>query len=189
MSLQIFIGPMYAGKTTKLMHMFHNDKNKNKIIIDYEIYDTSNNITIGELENHKEVTISNVIKTKKLNNILNESYYNDDDFIYYQKMNKAQNIYINECQFFPDLKECVIIWLKQNKNIFIYGLDGDYKAELFGQTSSLIPYCSYIEKIKGTCKLCNNESLLSYRTNNQVEQFVPNYDIYIPLCFKCKIDI
>lgn len=176
MSLQIYIGPMFAGKTTKMINMFSFDRNK-KIAIDYK--DNSDEVTIESLYNHNNFMLEKTYKTKHLKSL----------WTYDNTLIQSQNIYINECQFFSDLKEFVLECLKKNKNVYLYGLDGDYKQSIFGQTFELIPYCDYIEKIKGMCHCCNNESLISYRTSSQKEQYLPNNDCYIPLCIKCREDM
>ena len=176
MTLQIYIGPMFAGKTTKMIQMFSFDRDT-KIAIDYK--DNSDEVTIEPLQNHNDFILENTYKTKYL-----KSLWDYDNILF-----RSQNIYINECQFFSDLKEFVLECLKKNKNIYLYGLDGDFKQTIFGQTFELIPYCDYIEKIKGTCHCCSNESLISYRTSSQKEQYLPNNDCYIPLCLNCKHEL
>lgn len=185
MTLEIYMGPMYAGKTSKMIQMYESNRCTQKIAIDYEMNTRKSNVTFSSIQNHNSHELMDCYKTKFLAHLKDESYY-DEQFKYYQSFLHAQYIYINECQFFPDLKEMVISWLKQGKHIYLYGLDGDFKMDLFGQTSMLIPYCSYIEKLKGICKLCSNPSVVSHRTSTDMQVFLPNADNYIPLCLKCK---
>ena len=76
--------------------------------------------------------------------------------------------------------------MNEDKNVYLYGLDADFKMELFGQTTMLIPYCSYIEKLTGICQICNNSSIVSHRISLDTQVFLPNAESYIPLCLKCK---
>ena len=176
MSLEIYIGPMYAGKTTKMMEMYYKNNCPLKIVVDY--CDHEHGVSMSSLNNHNNTTLHGVYKVKTLLSLC-ESH---DASI-------AQHVYINECQFFPDLYEYVIQCLKRDVCVYLYGLDGDFKQELFGQTMSLIPYCSHIEKIQGTCNTCSNSSILSYRTCENKEVYLPNSDVYIPLCLKCHKEI
>jgi len=164
---------MFAGKTTKLFEMFRYDSVKNKLVIDYKNEETEE-IVIEYLHNHTEDVLDNVYKTNRLKKISDSIEIRD-----------RSNIYINECQFFPDLKEFVLDQLTKLNNVYLYGLDGDFKQELFGQTMELIPYCKYIEKITGKCECCNNPSLVSYRTSIQKELYLPDSSCYIPLCLAC----
>ena len=43
----------------------------------------------------------------------------------------ASSIFINEAQFYPDLVDFVKHFMK-TKNIYVYGLDGDFKQEKIG---------------------------------------------------------
>ena len=191
MSLQIYLGPMYAGKTTKMIQMIQANRSTKKVAIDYDITDNYKQISIGKLQNHNKIYFEPVYRTKQLSHLMNDSYFEESQigFQSYSNMRCADYIYINECQFFPDLKDQVVSWINEEKHVFLYGLDADYKMELFGQTSLLIPYCCHIEKLKGTCKLCSNPSIASYRTSSDKQVYLPNEDAYIPLCLKCKKDL
>ena len=184
MSLELYIGPMYAGKTTKLIHMFQENKSSQKVVIDFS-FKLSKTVQITDLKNHNDIKLPDVYTTQNLNTLTNESNYENQDFEYYSKFSTTKHIYINECQFFPDLKYNVVSWINKGIHVYLYGLDADYKMELFGQTSLLIPYCNHIEKIKGTCAICKNPSIVSYRTSDERLVFLPNAE-YIPLCLKCR---
>jgi len=45
------------------------------------------------------------------------------------QIREANSIYINEAQFFPDLYDFVLEQLKQNKHLYLYGLDGDFQQK------------------------------------------------------------
>lgn len=184
MSLELYIGPMYAGKTTKLIHMFQQNNSSQKVVIDFS-FKPHKTIQISDLKNHNNIKLSNVYTTQNLTSLSNESNYMNQDFDYYSKFSTTKHIYINECQFFPDLKHNVVSWINKGIHVYLYGLDADYKMELFGQTTLLIPYCNHIEKIKGTCVICKHPSIVSYRTSNDTQVFLPNAE-YIPLCLKCR---
>lgn len=177
MTLEIYIGPMYAGKTTKLINMYYANKETNKVIIDYNTDNDNNMVYIDSLLNHTTQKIDGVYKTKSLKNLYNIS--NDTSY------HSAKYIYINECQFFPDLFDYVTLKLKEQKHIYIYGLDGDFKQDIFGETFSLIPYSSKVEKIQGKCQYCENSSVISHRVTNQKDVYLPDSSLYIPLCLEC----
>ena len=186
MSLQIYIGPMYAGKTSKMIQMFNSNSCEDKIAIDFELNNTDIKLDINVLENHNHIELNKCYKTTKLEYLYDESCYERLSQTYFTKCMTTKHIYINECQFFPDLKSHVIQWLNEDKNVYLYGLDADFKMELFGQTAMLIPYCSYIEKLTGICQICNNSSIVSHRISLDTQVFLPNAESYIPLCLKCK---
>lgn len=180
MVLEIYLGPMYAGKTTKMIEMYNKNESSRKVAIDFNIDDSSNEIIqIKTLYNHNQNHL--------------EGVYNTKDLLYFmencEEMNNVQYIYINECQFFSHLKTFVFICLKRNINVYLYGLDADYKQDLFGETALLIPYCNYIEKIIGTCSMClEKKSIVSHRLTKERQVYLPNSDSYVPLCLSCYLN-
>jgi thymidine kinase len=185
MTLEIYVGPMFSGKTTRMISMFSSNQRSDKVVIDYDLSRVKGSVTIDNLINHNEFELSHVYKACSFDDLSKETSYSANIISSYEHLLHANHIYINECQFFPDLKVFVLECLRKNKCVYLYGLDGDYKQELFGQTAELIPYCTYIEKIKGTCDACNERSVISYRTTNDKELYLPDSDSYIPLCLRC----
>ena len=96
-------------------------------------------------------------------------------------------VYINEAQFFEDLYLFVKQMLFNKKDIYIYGLDGDYKQEKIGNIIDLIPICDNIIKLNGNCYNCKNLSIFSKRIINNKEQYLPDEKYYLPVCRKCLI--
>lgn len=181
-SLQIIMGPMFSGKTELLIQKYNEEwpnqsylscyNNNYKLAINY-IKDTryGNNVIVS----HSGKTISST----NLNTL--SEFINDID-----KINAYTHIFINEAQFFPDLKQSIIKLVEEYfKTVIICGLDSDYKREKFGEIWDLIPYSDNIIKLKGQCNDCMDKSLFTHRVTNEKNQEVIGTDNYIPLCRKC----
>jgi thymidine kinase len=100
----------------------------------------------------------------------------------------ADVILINEGQFFEDIYEEVLEMVeKQNKIVYICGLDGDFKRNKFGRLLDLIPYCDEITKLRSLCAYCKNGTpgIFSHRITNETSQVVIGTNNYIPLCRTC----
>ena len=54
--LHLYLGPMYAGKTTKLIHMYDSNKDLNKVIIDFEPVEYCYE---GKVKNHNNIEMNN----------------------------------------------------------------------------------------------------------------------------------
>jgi len=175
-SLEIIMGPMFSGKTELLINKYNLAKFDNpKKIIAYNYFkDTRYGDNI--IASHNGLTIpSNNIEN--LNQIFQDNNFSDKTFIF-----------INEAQFFPELKSNVIKLVELfNKNVVICGLDSDFKREKFGELCDLLPYADHIYKLKGNCNECMNKSLFTYRVTNEKDQQLIGTDNYIPLCRKCYI--
>ena len=156
--LTLTLGCMYAGKTSALVK---NIPDKDYIVIDYAICDAPYEST---LSTHDNVQVP-CTKTQYLLS-LDMSY---------------KTILINEAQFFDDL--IPFVEKMRSKQIHIYGLDGDFKQERFGDILSLIPKCDSYVKLYATCK-CGEMAPFSKRLSANLEQFSPD-DRYRPSCRDC----
>jgi thymidine kinase len=180
--LDIYIGPMFAGKTSQLIHMFNTNPESNKIIIDYH---ESTDCFEGILMNHDKVKQS-AIKASRLYDICRTSRMDNTtaEFYKFNPLIDAHSIYINEAQFFPDLFEFVLEHI-QTKHIYIYGLDGDFEQKKIGSILELIPYCDSVTKLNGQCSRCHKKSIFSKRITESKEQYLLDEHAYIPLCRIC----
>lgn len=198
--LHMYLGPMYAGKTSKLIEMFNLNKEPNKVILDF----TEKGCYLGILENHNKIQ-QPAVKTNKLmdthsiykctgNLALSHdmiSVYDNDHskhkelYAVKDAVEFANSIYINEAQFFSDLYEFVLEQLKLKKHIYLYGLDGDFEQKKMGAILDLIPYCDSVCKMKSVCNKCANDAIFSKRLTDSKEQYLPDEKAYMPVCRNC----
>jgi thymidine kinase len=196
--LELIIGPMFSGKTSKLVEIYKqcNFCNIPVAVINHSIdkrYDdtllsTHDRIMIPCIQTNKLIDIwyyKQNIDKGKFNNItetINLPRLEDS-----VKLINASVILINEGQFFEDLYPAVEHMLKHNKKIYIGGLDGDFERKKFGQILDLIPLCDKITKLTSLCSLCKDGSagIFSKRITGEKEQTVIGADNYIPVCRVC----
>jgi thymidine kinase len=104
------------------------------------------------------------------------------------QIDSANTIFINEGQFFPDIYS-VVVELVENKgkNVYIFGLDGDFTRSIFGDIYRLIPLCDTVEKLSAMCSQCRDgtPAIFSHRITNEQQQVSIGSDNYIPLCRRC----
>jgi len=175
--LVVIMGPMFSGKTKLLIKKYNEYKSSSSA----KAYNYYKDTRYGDdmIVSHDGTSISSV-NLKYLTELFNDIKIVQDPLI---------PIFINEAQFFPDLKEVVIKLVEQyNKDVVICGLDSDYKREKFGQIWDLIPYADEIIKLYGNCNDCDNKSLFTYRVSDQTQQEVIGNNNYIPLCRSCYIN-
>ena len=195
MSLHITLGCMYASKTSTLIRKYNTLHDV--IVLDYDT-ERQDKFYEGELVNHNGVKIP-CIKCSKLYDVLDiykkrgnfqMSHEFDplNDFELSREMHEtrdkllnARHIMINEAQFYPDLVEFVKKFIY--KNIYVYGLDGDFKQEKIGHILDIIPLCDTVQKLKADCA-CGELAIFSKRLGIETDQYLPNAQ-YIPVCRKC----
>jgi len=181
--LGLYIGPMYSGKTSKLIELYKQFS-----------FCGVNTITINYAEDTRYST--NMLSTHDMNMIpciMASSLCEVSDIIdnkpnITKEFMDAKIILINEGQFFKDIVEWVTKAVcEYNKCVYICGLDGDFKRQLFGNWLDLIPLCDTVEKLHSFCNGCKKrEALFSHRISSEKEQKVIGAaSKYVPLCRKC----
>ena len=196
--LELILGPMFSGKTSRIVEIYKQCEfcNISVVVINHTI---DNRYDDELLSTHDKVKIP-CIKTERLSYVCSDSinigpnlHMDERDLNsiphVQQKIKLATSdvILINEGQFFEDLYEVVVEMLKQNKKIYICGLDGDFERKKFGQILDLIPLCDKVTKLTSLCSLCKNGTpgIFSMRLTHETDQTVVGSDNYIPVCRKC----
>jgi thymidine kinase len=161
--LSLTLGCMYAGKTSALIRDI--PIMGQSIVIDYDISDPYS----SKLYSHDDVCVP-CIKTSNLSKL--------DVSIF-------DTILINEAQFFKGLVDFVKGSLDDGKTVLVYGLDGDFKQDVFGELLYLIPLCDSYVKLYAKCK-CGKNAPFSKRLSSNKDQYMP-HDKYVPSCRTCFI--
>lgn len=172
--LELFIGPMFSSKTSKLLEIYKQCTfcNIPVSIINHSI-DTRYHDTM--MSSHDKVMAPCLQVT-----LLRDIWPNE-------VLMSSDVILINEGQFFSDLYEVVVDMLACKKKIYICGLDGDFERKKFGTILDLIPLCDKITKLTSLCSQCKDGTpgIFSMRLTSEKEQTVVGSDNYIPVCRKC----
>lgn len=176
MSLQLILGPMFAGKSSELLGTVrkYNAIGWPVLVITHSMdtrYSEKPEIVSHDAERHPAYATT----------VLEEMF---DLHVY--KM--AKLVIIEEAQFFKNLKACVLRAVeKDKKDIICVGLDGDAERNPFGEILELIPYCDSVVKRHAFCRRCSTPTpaLFTYRTRREEGQvLVGGAETYEPLCRK-----
>lgn len=190
--LEIILGSMYSGKTSRLVEIYKQCKfcNIPVTVINHSI---DNRYDDKLMTTHDQVKIP-CIKTENLLEL-----WTRDDIDLETNIElipriedkllviRSDVILINEGQFFADLEEFVEKMLEHHKKIYVCGLDGDFQRKKFGQILNLIPLCDKVTKLTSLCSLCKNGTpgIFSKRITSEKEQTIVGSDNYIPVCRNC----
>jgi thymidine kinase len=174
-SLQLFVGPMYAGKTSKLIETYEECiDSENRVIV--LTHSDEIRYSIDKLSTHDQKKID-CFKYDTITSFINEKA---------DAIKECKVILIDEGQFFKDLLEILPLINQLHKHVYVFGLDGDFKRNKFGQILDLIPHCDRIQKLHAKCNVCSNQAIFSHRTNDSSEQvLIGNESVYQPLCREC----
>jgi thymidine kinase len=189
--LELILGPMFSGKTSRLVELYNQCIfcNIPVAVINHSI---DNRYDEELLSTHDKIKIP-CIKTEKLFDIWTDHISLEENIEHIPRINDkfkigtSSVILINEGQFFPDLFEFVNELLKEDKKVYVCGLDGDFERKKFGTIIDLIPLCDKVTKLTSLCSICKNGTpgIFSMRLTNEKEQTVVGSENYIPVCRKC----
>jgi thymidine kinase len=179
--LTLIYGPMFSGKTTKLIELYNNcvsNYGQEKCLAFNYKLDTRYGINQIITHDGKKIDCISIIDidnfiTNELTRLL---------------ILNAQYIFINEAQFFTNI-DSVVLHLHNilKKDVILCGIDLDYKREKFGSMMNLVSSATKVYALKGVCKLCAGASEFSHRTVANSLQILIGYSQYIPLCEKCYV--
>ena len=185
--LGLFIGPMYSGKTSKLIELYKQFKfcGVNTMVVNYS-EDTRYSKDMLSTHDMNMIPCIMVSTLSEVADIVNENSHHANANANDKHFGNANVILINEGQFFKDIVE----WVNKavtvyKKCVYICGLDGDFKRRKFGALLDLIPICDKVVKLSARCHNCDNHAIFSHRITAENEQVVIGSDNYVPLCRAC----
>ena len=170
--IELILGPMFSGKSTRLIETIRKCvyKNKKTIMIKF----------IGDQRYSKksELVTHDLIKYDSINcKNLSDSFDTLRDY---------DIIGIDEGQFFPDLVEISEKLAHLNKTVIIAALNGDFRMEPFPVIARIIPKADKIKLLKAYCFNCHRDAKFSLRiVQNNDTVLIGAGEAYKPACREC----
>ena len=188
--LEIIKGPMFSGKTTRLLDRYKKFSYCGipMLVINYA-NDTRYSET--ELSTHDKQMIP-CTRVYLLSDIIDLSNFDNKKInTVEQQFIDSKVILINEGQFFTDIVKWVTIAVeKHHKQIYICGLNTDFKRNTFGDWLNLERLSDNVVQLQAFCSNCKKRpALFSHRLTNESTIEVIGSESYIPVCRKCYNDI
>lgn len=176
MSLRLYIGPMFAGKSTVAQSTIRRHQAIGwKVCVLTHSLDTRYS-EIPAIVSHDQQELPAMAGATLMPFLASPDYV------------LSKLVVIEEAQFFPDLLEFVDMVVDiHKKHCIVVGLDGDSERRPFGDILKLIPKCNSVEKLNALCKLCGDgtEAPFTYSNHTPVSEGVPvvgSQETYMPLC-------
>ena len=178
-SCQLIFGPMFSGKTTKLMSKCRTYAISGKeCVIVRPLIDT-------------RVTGKSVIFTHAKGSETVDFHVEmvGIDQSSLPSTYKYDVIGIDEGQFMCNLDSIVKDLLKRNKIVIIAALNGKYDTTSWEPVSNTIPFCNEIKLLKSICSICGiwratTTKLKDEHANNP--NLIGGEEKYIALCVSCR---
>lgn len=176
MSLQLILGPMFAGKSSELLGTVRKYKAIGwpVLVITHAIdnrYSEKPEIVSHDSERHPALAVNDLESVKTSTEFQN-----------------ARLVIIEEAQFFRGLKNFVLVSVETlGKDVICVGLDGDAERRPFGELLELVPYSDSVVKRHAFCRRCSTPTpaLFTFRhAKIEAQVVVGGADLYEPLCRK-----
>ena len=157
MTLDIIVGPMFAGKTTKLMELLDEAQREGKNIIAFK-HDIDDRFSSTQIGTHDQKFI-NAISCSKLLSCYSVAINYDC-------------IGIDEGQFFPDIVEFCKSLIALGKRVIVSGLDGTFERKPFGKLLYLLPFATSFLRLNSLCPITGKSAPFSQRLIQSNEKVV-----------------
>lgn len=178
MSIELIVGPMYAGKTSELLRRArrHAIGQRSVLVVKYAgdcRYDAAQVCT------HDAVKSGNqqVVVAAQLSSAAEAAA-------------ACEVLCIDEGQFFPDLAPLCERWASAGKRVIVAALDGTFERKPFPAVCELLPLCDEVTKLCAVCDLCGGEApfsqlLISAPENLCNSELIGGPDRYAARCRAC----
>ena len=172
--IELILGPMFSGKSTRLIETIRKYVYKAKKTIMIKFFADKRYSEKSEVVTHDLIKYDS-IDCKNLR----------DSF---ELLKKYDVIGIDEGQFFPDLVEVCEELALLNKTIIIAALNGDFRMEPFPVISRIISKADKIKLLKAYCFHCHKDAKFSLRIVQSNETvLIGAGEAYKPACRECHV--
>ena len=179
MSLDIVVGPMFSGKSSRIM----------SIVSRYTAIDTP----VLVLKHASDVRYGAAdVVTHDNQRCSCMSVWDLHTPPVEEAVRKHEIVVIEEAQFFAGLVNFVTHAVDHlNKHVYLIGLDGDSNRAAFGEILQCIPLADRVEKLTAFCHRCANGTpgIFTHRSTGPADQqvIVGGSDMYEALCRECYL--
>ena len=180
MSLELIIGPMFAGKSSAVLQRIRRAKViGRKVFIVTSILDTRYDLSGASVKTHDQEGLGATgLGVNELKQILTLGQFHQANLVIFE-----------EAQFFNGLYDIIkMIVETYKKDVIVVGLDGDSDRRPFGDILSLIPLADSVMKLSALCKRCSDgteghfTALVADKEGKKEQIYVGGADKYLPMC-------
>jgi thymidine kinase len=185
MSLELLIGPMFAGKSSAIQSIVRRHQ-----ALGWQVFVVTNTLDTRyssepAIVNHDRLAMP-ALAAASLMPLLSSAEYR-----------ASRLVVVEEAQFFSDLITFIHNAVDvDGKHAVVVGLDGDAERRPFGQVLELVPLCDRVTKMTAFCKQCadGTPALFTFDTfvpseaspcDSDTQIKVGGGERFLPLCRKC----
>ena len=169
----MYIGPMFAQKTTRLLSHIEKLKYQNKSYILFKPrFDVRYSQT--EIVSHSGQK-QPCLTVDKGSDIL--AIMADADV-------EPSYVIVDEAFMISGISDALVWLYRYGFNVIVSSLDLTYKAQPFKEIENMLPWATHIEKCTAVCTICGEDAYYTYRkTDDEETIIVGGAELYEPRCF------
>lgn len=184
--LKLYVGPMFSGKSTKLLQQVDRYKFSKKNVLCFKPIMDTRYSGDGFIVTHNDTHIP----CRLINNGLDLLTQFEEE----NNKNKIDVIAIDEAFMIDNIAEYVLnIFYQYKIDVLISSIDMSASRLPFSDISELLSHATHIKKCKAICTVCGSNAtytLRKFSVNDSAEQIrVGGAELYEPRCLMHHIDI
>lgn len=180
--LTVIAGPMFAGKTTKLLTLFSVLSNLDFSILCFKAEAASNG-GMGHTRSHDERPLPVIYISKD----------DPEKILQYVGKDGIQKVIIDAIHFFPKDRIITVVkkLLSQGIDTYVNGLIYDYRKQEYGATKTLMKMADECIEQFSICVKCGGKAMHTERIAGSTELSIGTTGKvaakYIPVCATCHV--
>ena len=176
--LKMYVGPMFSGKSTRLIQQVERYKIAKKNIVCFKPAMDTRYTLEGFIVTHNEIHVPCYL-VNSCDDIL-KLYYEKNE----ERMINA--VAIDEAFMIDNIsKACLSLVYDEKIDVLISSIDMSSSLNAFSEISTLMCHATHIEKCKAVCTMCGDDASYTMRKSNKediVEIQVGGEDMYEARC-------
>lgn len=177
--LTVITGPMYSGKTSKLISEVGNTLELGlKPLVVKPIID--NRYSVDDIKSHDDISLKNMTGLPVMR-------LHVDDFPSLNQIDGIDILFIDEVQFFNKIGNIIDAYLNLGIHVVAVGLDMDSDGKAFGSMPLLLIKADEVVKLKAKCSVCGEEATRTFRkksVDSKEQILIGGTESYEARCYK-----
>ena len=172
--ITIFTGPMFSGKSNRLIDEYEKFYNKENILVLKPVKDTRTTSKIRARGRNIDIQAISIKDLSDIYNIISSDKYKDN-----------RVIFIDEAQFITGDVSVILDLSLHDFDFYIAGLNLTSEQKPFGIMPNLIAIADKVEFLKAKCSRCNKDASYTHCVVPKDKEILVGSNEYIPLCRDC----
>lgn len=172
--ITIFTGPMFSGKSNRLIDEYEKFYNKEDILVLKPVKDTRTTSKIRARGRNIDIQAISIKDLSDIYNIISSDKYKDN-----------RVIFIDEAQFITGDVSVILDLSLYDFDFYIAGLNLTSEQKPFGIMPNLIAIADKVEFLKAKCSRCNKDASYTHCVVPKDKEILVGSNEYIPLCRDC----